>query len=163
MPTIRSTAGASASPPCRRRPTRSRAEVRRCSDNESRDQQQAALAAKEPALDLKIDGTKVNLDFQNLDTVQVNYYEMDLEFLFSTTPFVSSDGGGFSIVKPNRTEVVKLPAGKQVHTFPLPNEYQAKNVLVEVVGGGKRRSQAVYANELRTIRQRKLRHPHRAS
>lgn len=121
------------------------------SDNESRDQQQAALAAKEPALDLKIDGTKVNLDFQNLDTVQVNYYEMDLEFLFSTTPFVSSDGGGFSIVKPNRTEVVKLPAGKQVHTFPLPNEYQAKNVLVEVVGGGKRRSQAVYANELRTI------------
>ena len=74
---------------------------------------------------------------------------MDLEFLFSTTPFVSSDGGGFSIVKPNRTEVVKLPAGKQVHTFPLPNEYQAKNVLVEVVGGGKRRSAAVYANELR--------------
>jgi hypothetical protein len=121
------------------------------SDEESRDQQQAALAAKEPALDLKVEGTEVTLDYQNLKSVQVNYYEMDLEFLFSTTPFVSSDGGGFSIVKPNRTETVRLAADKRTHQFQLPRDYQAKNVLVEVVGGGKKRSQAVYANELQTI------------
>jgi hypothetical protein len=121
------------------------------SDEESRDQQQAALAAKEPAIELKVEGTEVTLDYQNLPSVQVNYYEMDLEFLFSTTPFVSSDGGGFSIVKPNRTEQVKLAPDKKKHSFSLPRDYQAKNVLVEVVGGGKRRSEAVYANELQTI------------
>ena len=33
----------------------------------------------------------------------------------------------------------------------LPNDYQSKNVLVEVVGAGKRRSEAIYANELQTI------------
>ena len=76
---------------------------------------------------------------------------MDLEFLFSTKPFVSSDGGGFSIVKPNRTEQLKLTADKRTHVFQLPREYKAKNVLVEVLGGGKRRSQAVYANQLQTI------------
>ncbi|MFK7850393.1 MAG: hypothetical protein AB8D78_05385 [Akkermansiaceae bacterium] len=120
-------------------------------DDENRDQQQAALAAKEQAIELKVDGTKVTLDYQNLKSVQVNYYEMDLEFLFSTTPFVSNDGGGFSIVKPNRTETVRLPADKRAHTFALPNEYQSKNVLVEVVGGGKRRSEAIYANELQAL------------
>lgn len=125
--------------------------VTKVSDEGSRDQKQDALAAKEQALDLKVDGAKVTIDFQNLATVKVNYYEMDLEFLFSTTPFVSSDGGGFSIVKPNRSETILLPKTGRVHTFPLPADYQAKNVLVEVVGGGKRRSQAVYANELQTI------------
>ncbi len=121
------------------------------SSEESRDQQQAALAAKEPALDLKVEGTEVTLDYQNLTSVQVNYYEMDLEFLFSTTPFVSSDGGGFSIVKPNRSEQVRLAGDKRVHQFQLPRDYQAKNVLVEVVAGGKKRSKAVYANELQTM------------
>jgi hypothetical protein len=119
-------------------------------DDLSRDQQQAALAAKEPALGMKVNGTEVILDYQNLKSVQVNYYEMDLEFLFSTTPFVSSDGGGFSIVKPNRSEQVRLADGNRTHKFQLPRDYQAKNVLVEVVGGGKKRSQAVYANELQT-------------
>ena len=120
-------------------------------DETNRHQQQADLAAKEPALGMKVDGTEVTLDYQNLKSVQVNYYEMDLEFLFSTTPFVSSDGGGFSIVKPNRSELVGLAGGKRTHKFQLPRDYQAKNVLVEVVGGGKKRSQAVYANELQTI------------
>ena len=120
-------------------------------DEQNREQQQAALAAKEPGLELKVEGADVKIDYQNIETLQVNYYEMDLEFLFSTKPFVSSDGGGFSIVKPNRTEQLKLTADKRTHVFQLPREYKAKNVLVEVLGGGKRRSQAVYANQLQTI------------
>ena len=119
-------------------------------DDQSRDQQQAEQAAKETALELEVEGSEVTLSYRNLASVTVNYYEMDLEFLFSTNPFVSSGGGGFSIVRPNRTAQVKLPKGKVEHQFALPAEYQAKNVLVEVIGGGKKRSKAVYANELRT-------------
>jgi len=119
-------------------------------DDQSRDQQQAEQAARETALELEVKGSEVKLSYRNLAEVQVNYYEMDLEFLFSTNPFVSSGDGGFSIVRPNRTARVRLPKGKIAHTFALPADYQAKNVLVEVIGGGKKRSQAVYANELRT-------------
>jgi hypothetical protein len=119
-------------------------------DSENRDQQQAALAAKEPTIGMKVADTEITLDYQNLESVQMNYYEMDLEFLFSTTPFVSNDGGGFSVVKPNQTEMVRLPADKRSHKIQLPREYRAKNVLVEVVGGGKRRTEAIYANELQT-------------
>ena len=119
-------------------------------DAESHAQQQEKLAAAEPALDMKIDGTRIRLTYANLDEVQIHYHEMDLEFLFSTNPFVSNDARGFSIVRPNKSETVKLPAGKHEHTIQLPREYQAKNVLVVVIGGGKKRTAAVYANDLRT-------------
>jgi hypothetical protein len=120
------------------------------SDEESRAQQQEKRAAEESSLALDVVGTEIRVTFRNLTEVRVNYHEMDLEFLFSTNPFVSGEGGGFSVVRPNKSEVVQLPAGKHEHRFALPREYQSKNVFVEVIGGGKKRSKAIYANELRT-------------
>ena len=119
-------------------------------DEQSRDQQQAKLAAAEPVLDLATEGTTVKLSYRNLEAVTVNYHQMDLEFLFSTNPFVSSEGGGFSIIRPNRSERLVLPADRNELSFELPREFQGKNVLIEVVGGGKKRSQAIFANQLRT-------------
>ncbi len=116
-----------------------------------RSQQQAKLAAAEPALDLKVEGSLVTIDYQKVSNVQVNYYEMDLEFLFSTNPFVSSNSGSFSVIQPNKTERLQLADDKRSHNFELPREYQSKNVLVEIIGGGKKRSQAIYSNELHTV------------
>ena len=116
--------------------------------DDNRDQQQAQLAAAEPTLELEVDGSIVTLSYEKLSNVQINYYEMDLEFLFSTNPFVSSSGGSFSVVQPNKTELLQLPDDKRSLGFELPRHYQSKNVLVEVIGGGKKRSQAVYSNEL---------------
>ena len=118
--------------------------------DEDRNQQQAKLAAAEPSLDLRVDGSLVTVDYQRVTNVQVNYYEMDLEFLFSTNPFVSSSSGSFSVVRPNKSERLQLADNKRSHNFELPREYQSKNVLVEVIGGGKKRSLAVYSNELNT-------------
>ena len=118
------------------------------SDEESREQQQEKLAAGEATLALEVEGSEVDLSYRNLGEVQVNYYLMDLEFLFSTNPFVSSDSSGFSIVRPNRSERIQLPADGRDHRFPLPREFQARNVLVEVVGEGRKRTKAVFANEL---------------
>ena len=120
-------------------------------NEKDRDQQQARLAAAEPSLKLQVDGSLVTIDYQQVTNVQVNYYEMDLEFLFSTNPFVSSGSDGFSIVQPNKSERLQLPDSKRSHNFELPREYQSKNVLIEVIGGGKKRSLAVYSNELNTV------------
>ncbi len=119
-------------------------------DEGNREQEQEAAASREPTLALKIEGVKATLDYQNLTEVTVNYYEMDLEFLFSTAPFVSSGTSRFSIIQPNKSVTMKLPKGKTAKGFALPKEYQASNVIVEVIGGGKKTSKAVYANELRT-------------
>ncbi|MFP6883407.1 MAG: hypothetical protein VCA40_03190, partial [Roseibacillus sp.] len=118
--------------------------------DEDRNQQQAKLADAEPSLDFRVDGSLVTIDYQRVTNVQVNYYEMDLEFLFSTNPFVSSNSGSFSVVRPNKSERLQLADNKRSQNFELPREYQSKNVLVEVIGGGKKRSRAVYSNELNT-------------
>jgi hypothetical protein len=115
---------------------------------EDRDATQDALAAKEPACNIRIESKMVKLDFRNLTEVTVNYYPMDLEFLFSANPFVTQDTSRFRMIRPNRTEKIMLPANTNTHIFALPAEYQSANVLVEVTGGGLTKAEAAYANEL---------------
>jgi len=117
---------------------------------DNRDQTQDALAAAQPRFDFKLEGTRLVLDTWNLSEVRVNYYLMDLEFLFSTNPFVGQDSRRFAQIVPNLSEI-RRPANPQssVEELALPREFQNRNVLVEVVAAGRRASQAVYANELK--------------
>jgi hypothetical protein len=114
---------------------------------DDRDASQDRLAAQEPALALKLENRSVALTTRNLGEVTVNYYPMDLEFLFSANPFVTQDTSRFRMIRPNRSDRVAIPAGGQ-HAFALPEEFRSANVLVEVSGGGITRSEAAYANEL---------------
>ena len=117
----------------------------------NREQNQNLAATLEPALSFKVQGDEVILDYQNLEQVTVNYYEMDLEFLFSTSPFVESGTGRFAIIQPNETNEMVLVKGESEKFFTLPEKYRAGNVIVEIVGGGQRAAQAVYANDLKTM------------
>jgi hypothetical protein len=80
--------------------------------------------------------------------VQVNYYLMDVELLFSRNPFVQQQSGQFAYIRPNATQTIELPKGKATATFDLPEQLHSSNVLVEVVGGGQTQSQAYYSNSL---------------
>ena len=73
-------------------------------DADDRDQQQGKLAATEPGFEFTVDAQGVNLTWQNLEAVQVNYYLMDVELLFSRSPFVQQSGGQFATIRPNATE-----------------------------------------------------------
>lgn len=115
---------------------------------DDREQMQNALAAAEPTLDFTVESKEVKLAYHNLKEVTVNYYPMDLEFLFSAAPFVSQDTARFGLIRPNRSERVVLPVGAETHTLTLPREYHSSNVLVEITGGGKTAAHAYYANEL---------------
>jgi hypothetical protein len=115
---------------------------------DDRDATQDRLAAKEPACNIRIENKTVALTYRNLTEVTVNYYPMDLEFLFSANPFVTQDTSRFRMIRPNRSEKIMLPAGQETHVFALPREYQSANVLVEITGGGLTKAEAAYANEL---------------
>lgn len=106
------------------------------------------LSSTDPFLELTATGREAALNFRNLDAIEVNYYEMDLEFLFSSKPFVSGDSGQFAYIKPNLTEEKKLPENGGAFTFEIPAAFASKNVLVEVVGAGQRETIAVYSNQL---------------
>ena len=118
------------------------------SDEEDRTQRQTALAAAEPQLELEVEARRVTLDYKNLELVTLSYYEMDIEFLFSTSPFVQQDSGSFAYIHPNRRDFLPLEPDETQHRFDLPEEFRSSNVLVEARAGGVVRRQAYYANSL---------------
>src|SRR5205085_6262876 len=102
------------------------------SDADDRNQRQNELAAREPGVEFTLDSKTINLTWQNVDTVRVNYYLMDVELLFSRNPFVQQSGGQFATIKPNLSAEVKLPANQAKMGVSLPEDLQKRNVLVEV-------------------------------
>lgn len=117
-------------------------------DPNDRGQQQGNLAATEPGFEFVIDAKAINLTYQNLDSVKVNYYPMDVELLFSTSPFVQQSGGQFASIRPNATKEIKLPEKQNKLVVPLPEEFASKNVLVEIVAAGKTRAVPYYATAM---------------
>jgi len=114
-----------------------------------REVEQGELASTEPSFDFKIDNHQIALTWKNLSEVTINYYLMDPEFLFSSSPFVTQDPGRFSIVKPTKTATQALPAGRDTLTVPLPAEFERANVLIEILGAGQRKAEAYHANSLK--------------
>ncbi len=117
-------------------------------DPADHEQRQGALAATEPALELTVESRAATISYQHLTACRINYYLMDVELLFSRQPFVQQQGGQFSFVRPNRSDEVPLPAGQREVLVELPEAFRARNVIVEVVAGALRRSQAYYAHAL---------------
>ncbi len=117
-------------------------------DTEDRTQVQTKLAASTPSFDFVVEAQRVRINYQQLAEIQVNYYQMDVELLFSRNPFVQRQSRQFSYIQPNSSEIVKLPANARNFTFALPESLSSANVLVEITGAGQTRSQAYYANSL---------------
>lgn len=117
-------------------------------DPDNRDELIAQAAAADCSLEVAVESTEVQVDFDNLETVRVNYYLMDIELLFSRNPFVQGPSGHFSHVRPNATATIQLPKDEKQIKFELPKDLQHKNVLVEVVGRGRTQTAAYYSNSL---------------
>jgi hypothetical protein len=116
---------------------------------EDRTQIQTSQAAATPSFEFTIEARQVKLNFQNLADVQVNYYLMDIELLFSRNPFVQGNSRQFSNILPNRTQQIKLPAKGTSFEFALPAPLASSNLLVEIVGDGETHSQVYYSNALK--------------
>ena len=121
-------------------------------DEENNKQKQTELAASAPSFDFEIESRKATVSFQNVSELTVNYYEMDIELLFSRRPFAQDELDGFSMIRPNLVQTVKLPtveSGKQgTHEFELPADLKNKNILVEIVAGEQTKSKPYFANSL---------------
>jgi hypothetical protein len=125
-----------------------RGKVTPIADSDDRSQQQGHLAATEAAFDFTLEAQKINLNWQNVEAVQVNYYLMDVELLFSRNPFIQQFGSQFASIRPNATKEIKLPAGQNRLAVPLPENLIHQNVLVEVSAAGKSRMLPYYANAM---------------
>jgi hypothetical protein len=111
-------------------------------------QSQTALAAQEPSLEISVSDGRVALWHDNLDGCEIGYYSMDIEFLFSTSPFAQAEGDIFAFIRPNKSDSVAFDKGNQETVFELPSAFRNHNVLVEVRGGGLVRREVVFANSM---------------
>ena len=123
-------------------------------DDDNDAQKQTESASNTESFDFDIESGLAKIKFQNLKEVKVNFYEMDIELLFSRSPFAQDELDGFSMIRPNLTKVEKFKKvkddnnGKGNHEFELPKTMQNKNVLVEVVAGDQTKSQPYFAHSL---------------
>ncbi|CAN5849621.1 hypothetical protein BH11MYX3_BH11MYX3_07920 [soil metagenome] len=117
-------------------------------DPRSREQQHAELAAKQPTFDIALDRDGVVIRSQHIGALELRFFEMDIELLFSRQPFVQSDVSRFSFIEPGHRELLDKPPVE--HRLPWPAALRGKNVVVEAVGAGQRKAKVHYANDLAT-------------
>ncbi|MDD2599610.1 MAG: hypothetical protein PHO37_10335 [Kiritimatiellae bacterium] len=117
-------------------------------DRRDRDQAQAALAATEPTLEMKVEGGVVQVKGANIKSCVLNFYPMDIELLFSRSPFVKADGSQFANIRPLLSVPVEIRSAKESVEVRVPESLAARNVMVEAVTAGVRRHQVYYASTL---------------
>lgn len=118
-------------------------------DQRSREQLQGKLAAAQPAFELALDREGIELSWQELATLELRFFAMDIELLFSRQPFVQADVSRFSYIEPGHREQVALTASPQ--RVPWPENMRGKNVVVEAVAAGARKAKVHYAHDLNIV------------
>ena len=78
--------------------------------------------------------------------LELRFFEMDVELLFSRQPFVQSDISRFSFIEPGHRELLTEPPPE--HHVAWPAALRGKNVVVEAVCAGQRKAKVHYANDL---------------
>jgi len=129
---------------------------------------QLAYLSLEASLDFEVEGNVLRLLYNNVSECLVFYYKMDVELLFSSSPFVQQNSGSFSFIQPNIRQTVKLPlpgtassgaggasgdggAARPRHKFDvsLPPECENVNVMIEVrTEDGIRKSKPHFSHSL---------------
>ncbi|MEQ8764025.1 MAG: hypothetical protein RL885_08860 [Planctomycetota bacterium] len=117
-------------------------------DPGDRGQTQTQLADAAPTFDFEVEAKTISIDHRNLDELEVAYYLMDIELLFSRNPFVQEFSGEFSYIRPNRADRVNVTGDASHSDLALPANLHNSNVLVEITGRGQTKSRAYYANSL---------------
>jgi len=106
------------------------------------------LSTTHPSFEISFEAQKIRVEYQHLKRATINYYLKNLKLLFSRNPFVQPTSGQFSQILPNFTGVIDLLDDEPAIDFPLPDEFQNRNILVEIIGGGQTKSQAADSNWL---------------
>ena len=117
-------------------------------DEKDRDQVQSVLADAEKAFEFKVEAGKIHISYRNIKDCRISYYPMDIELLFSRSPFVRQDTEYFTFIRPNRADDITLPEKEIQFTMELPQEFATGNLMIQMESGPVKKSQVVYANSL---------------
>ncbi|QDV55920.1 hypothetical protein [Rosistilla oblonga] len=115
-----------------------------------RDSAQSQSAAKEPKIELALRQDTVLIKHQNIRQAEIRFYSMDLELLFSKTPFIQNDVSQLAMIAANESEPLTLQAASGTLEYRLSPELAKQTLLVEVTGQGVRQTIFYYGGNLTT-------------
>jgi hypothetical protein len=107
-------------------------------------------AAKLPGLELSQRDGQWFIQHKNLKQIQIHYYFVDVELMFSRNPFLGKNQSRLAVIEPNskRTLDVESKPNWEPLEWKIPEELKNRNMILEVVSGGIVRSAPIYSNSL---------------
>jgi len=112
--------------------------------------QNEKAADEQPEVIVRVEGDRLRIDHRRIDRATVNLYGVDLELLFSKTPFVQDDLRKMAIVRPTKRVALDFESATGVGYFPLDESLARQTLLVEVVAGSSRSTALHYGGQLTT-------------
>lgn len=88
----------------------------------------------ESKLSFTIENKQLQILYTNINSVTIKFYLIDLEILFSRTPFIKQNSDDFSFVQPNfvQNTILESSSKENILNFPIPNEFISTNLFIEV-------------------------------
>ena len=94
-------------------------------------------------LSIRLDGAKIVVNYRKLHSIEVKYFLMDLEILFSLKPFILQNQS-FDIIEPNYLDEIKLDSQKTSHEVEINKYAKLHNCFVEVRNAANQLSESVF-------------------
>lgn len=115
-----------------------------------REQRQSNSSQSQPEVIVRVEGDSLRIDHRNAREVQLNFYGVDLELLFSKAPFVREDLQRMAMVRPAMSQAIKFDSSTGVGRYELDQNLRRQTVLVEVVAGASRSTALYYGGDITT-------------
>lgn len=112
-----------------------------------RERRQARAADSQPSLNVVTEGKRVRITHRNAPQATIKLYRVDLELLFSKTPFVKEDLARMATVQPDLLEPLKLTEAGTTE-YLLEDDWSEQTLLIEVVSGSAHATTLYYGGRL---------------
>ena len=107
---------------------------------------------EEVFLSLELKNSDINILYKNASELILKFYIVDIEIIFSKSPFIVETNVDFDFVKPNKIINLKVENIKskkeELKSIPIPDELKKTNFYLEVISGNKRVYDIYYASSL---------------
>ena len=108
-------------------------------------------AESEEMLNIEIKDQKIDIIYKNISEIQIKYYLINIEILFSRSPFVKKTKIDFGFIQPQKIDIIKLEKNHNENKYILniPEEFKNKNFYLEVSSGKIKENEIYYSSLLK--------------
>ena len=120
---------------------------------QSEKQLRKELKLTQPSMSFSIDKTNLVIVHTNISKINIKFYLIDLEILFSRTLSLKSNSNDFSFVQPNFSHELKVEnsTSEAITKFEIPKEYTTKNIFIELSTGSIKQFETYFSANLNVI------------